>query len=89
MIQAVLILCIVAMVPALDWAGMARLSVLCDLYQYWPPTRLRIASVLVLEAAAISVVMVPGTARLWMLPLLLIAAAGWVAVGLHDILTQR
>jgi hypothetical protein len=88
MIQAAIILCIIVMVPALDWAGMARLAVLCDLYQYWPPTRLRVASVLVLEMAAISVVLVPGTARLWMLPLVLIAAVGWVAVGVRDILTQ-
>ena len=89
MILAAIILCILLCIPALDWAGMMKLSVLCDLYQYWPPTRLRIASLVFLEAAAISVVVAPAHLRLWMLPLVVIAIGAWVSVALHDILTQR
>jgi len=89
MILAAIVICIIVSVPALDWAGVARLSVLCDLYQYWPLTRLRIASLLFLEAAAIAVVAAPAQVRLWTLPFVLVAVIVWLSVALHDILTQR
>jgi hypothetical protein len=88
MILAAAIICIILCVPAFDWAGMARLSVFCDLYEYWPLTRLRIASLVLLEAAAISAVLVPAHLRLWALLFVLIAAIAWLIVGLHDVFTQ-
>lgn len=87
--MAGIILCILLFVVAFDRAGMAKLSVLCDLYEYWPPTRLRIASLVLLASAAISVVVVPAPMRLWTLLFVLVAAVAWVSVALHDIFTQR
>ena len=89
MIPVAIIISIIVCVPVLDWAGMARLSALCDVYEYWPLTRLRIASLVFLAATAISVVLVPGHLRLWALLFVLIAIGWWVLVALNDIFTQR
>lgn len=78
--------------PLWDWLGVTRIaSYYTDFdYRYWPLTRLRLISVLLLPATAIPVgVFASPHPPLWPLILFTIANAAWTIIALRDINVQR
>ncbi len=83
----------VLIVPVWDWLGLSRASsAYIDFdYRYWPLSRPRLISVLVLMLAVIPVCAFanPDHPPLWTLMIAFIALAAWAIIALRDVKAQH
>ena len=73
-----------------DWVAMDRFAgyFFGNPYRYWPLTRPRLASVVLLEIAAVSGCFFPDRYLFWWLALFLITLGLWSVIAFRDITTK-
>ena len=83
-------LAIVLFVLLWDWVTMDKFAreFFGNPYRYWPLTRPRLASVLLLEIAAVSACFFPDRYFFWWLALFLITLIPWSVIAFRDITTK-
>ena len=86
-LKAIMIMLFVAL---WDWVAMDRFAgqFFGNPYRYWPLTRPRLASVLLLEIAAASGGFFPDRYLFWWLALFLITLVPWSIIAFRDITTK-